>query len=231
MEGQVRRRGLGHSREVRRHPSLGDWCQQSRFCCRGRGVRGPDASPSIGRDPRTSIGALDMTSSAHVLAAPESVPVVEDDIRPGSRLLRPFEIVSSILLVAVVVLLLAGVISRYVFSLSVVWIDEVASLCFLWLAMLGSAIALDRNEHLRLTLFLHMLPERAQRFVEAFGLLVIATFLLSLVPPAFDYAMEEWYITTPALEIPNTFRAAAIPFGMVAMLGIVVAHAIRTSTW
>jgi tripartite ATP-independent transporter DctM subunit len=172
-----------------------------------------------------------MASSAHVLAAPESVPVVESDVRPGSRLLRPFEIVSSALLVAIIVLLLAGVISRYVFSIPVVWIDEVASLCFLWLAMLGSAIALDRNEHLRLTLFLNMMPERAQRFVETFGLLVIATFLLSLIAPAFDYAMEEWYITTAALEIPNTFRAAAIPFGMAAMLGIVLAYALRTSTW
>ena len=154
-----------------------------------------------------------MAPTAPLLAAPESLPLVEGDLRPGSRLLRPFEIISSALLVAIVVLLLAGVTSRYVFSLPVVWIDEVASLCFLWLAMLGSAIALDRNEHLRLTLFLYMLPERVQRFVEAFALLVIATFLLSLVAPAFDYAMEEWYITTPALEVPNTFRAAAIPFG------------------
>ena len=172
-----------------------------------------------------------MAPTAPLLAAPESLPLVEGDLRPGSRLLRPFEIISSALLVAIVVLLLAGVTSRYVFSLPVVWIDEVASLCFLWLAMLGSAIALDRNEHLRLTLFLYMLPERVQRFVEAFALLVIATFLLSLVAPAFDYAMEEWYITTPALEVPNTFRAAAIPFGMVAMLAIVLAYALRTAYW
>ena len=67
--------------------------------------------------------------------------------------------------------------------------------------------------------------------METFGLLVVASFLLALVAPAFDYAMEEWYITTPALEIPNTFRAAAIPFGMVAMLGIVLAYAFRTSSW
>ncbi|WP_201864721.1 TRAP transporter large permease [Microvirga soli] len=167
---------------------------------------------------------------AHVLSAPESLPIADSDVRPGSPLLRPFEIISSGLLVAIVVLLLAGVISRYVFSIPVVWIDEVASLCFLWLAMLGSAIALDRNEHLRLTLFLYMLPKRVQRFVEAFAPLVIATFLLALVPPAFDYALEEWYISTPALEIPNTFRAAAIPFGMVAMLAIVVTYALRNSS-
>jgi tripartite ATP-independent transporter DctM subunit len=133
-------------------------------------------------------------------------------------------------LCALVLLLLAGVASRYVFSLPVVWIDEVASICFLWLAMLGSAIALDRNEHLRLTLFLHLLPPRLQRFVNALALLVVATFLLGLLVPAFDYAWEEWYITSPALNIPNTFRVAAIPFGMLAMLGIVVTYALRTAS-
>ena len=32
-----------------------------------------------------------------------------------------------------------GVISRYVFSLPFVWVDEVASISFIWLAMLGAA--------------------------------------------------------------------------------------------
>jgi tripartite ATP-independent transporter DctM subunit len=173
-----------------------------------------------------------MTSSAQAIPASEPLIVAEsDEVRAGSRLLKPVEMVASGLLVAIVALLLAGVTSRYVFSLSVVWIDEVASICFLWLAMLGSAIALDRNEHLRLTLFLHKMPERIQGFMEAFALLVIAAFLLSLMIPAFDYALEEWYITSPALNIPNTFRVAAIPFGMVAMLGIVIAYALKSASW
>lgn len=149
--------------------------------------------------------------------------------RAGSLWMRPLEAIASILLVAIVLLLLAGVTSRYVFSLPVVWIDEVASICFLWLAMLGSAIALDRNEHLRLTIMLRMLPEPTQRFVETFGCLIIATFLLALMKPAVEYAMEEWAIITPALNIPNSFRVSAIPFGFAAMLAIVLLYAIRTS--
>src|SRR5690606_20254095 len=72
---------------------------------------------------------------------------------------------------------------------------------------------------------------RVQGFMGAFALLVIATFLLALLVPAFDYALEEWYITSPALNIPNTFRVAAIPFGMVAMLGIVIAYALKSCSW
>ncbi len=170
-------------------------------------------------------------AEAFIPGEPSIALTETEGARPGSRFLRPLEMVASALLVAIVVLLFAGVVSRYVFSLPVIWIDEVASLCFLWLAMLGSAIAIDRNEHLRLTLFLTMIPERARGFVEAFGAVVVAVFLAGLIPSAFEYASEEWFITTPALNIPNTYRVAAIPFGMVTMLGIVLAYALRRSRW
>ena len=170
-----------------------------------------------------------MNPVADAIAAPPPYVAETAEARPGSRFLKPLEIVSAGLLVTIVLLLLAGVISRYVFSLPVVWIDEVASICFLWLAMLGSAIALDRNEHLRLTLFLNLLPARMRGFVDALALLIVAAFLLALMVPAFEYALEEWSITSPALNIPSTFRVAAIPFGMVAMLGIVAGYAFRTA--
>ncbi|MBN9278115.1 MAG: TRAP transporter small permease subunit, partial [Hyphomicrobium sp.] len=149
--------------------------------------------------------------------------------RAGSLWMKPIEGIASLLLVAIVLLLLAGVTSRYVFSLPVVWIDEVASICFLWLAMLGAAIALDRNEHLRLTIVLRLFPEPTQRFLETLGCLIVATFLVALMKPAVEYAMEEWAIITPALNIPNSFRVSAIPFGFTAMLTIVLVYAIRTS--
>jgi TRAP-type C4-dicarboxylate transport system permease small subunit len=55
------------------------------------------------------------------------------------------------------------VVARYVFSLPVVWTDEIVSLSFLWLAMLGSVIAMHRNEHLRLTLVVEKCARRVWR--------------------------------------------------------------------
>ncbi|WP_292422861.1 TRAP transporter large permease subunit [Mesorhizobium sp.] len=152
------------------------------------------------------------------------------DARPGSRLMWPIEAVASILLVFVIGLLLAGVISRYVLSLPIVWIDEAASISFLWLAMLGSAIAIDRNEHLRLTIFLNLIPERGRHFVNALALLVVATVLLALIVPASQYVQEEWYVTSAALNIPMSFRASAIVAGLALMSVIALGHAIRAAT-
>jgi tripartite ATP-independent transporter DctM subunit len=151
--------------------------------------------------------------------------------RVGALLIRPIEAISALLLSIIIVLLLVGVASRYVFSYPVIWVDEVASISFLWLAMLGSAIAIDRNEHLRLTLFTGMFPRKIQGFIQTLGLVLTATFLLVMLQPAVEYVMEEWYVTSAALNIPNSFRVAAIAFGIFAMLGFIVAQTVKSSTW
>ncbi len=58
---------------------------------------------------------------------------------------------AAVLVVAEVVILLLGVVSRFVFDAPLVWSDELASLLFLWLAMVGAAIALRRGAHMRLS--------------------------------------------------------------------------------
>ena len=144
------------------------------------------------------------------------------------RLMRPLEALAALLLTVIITLLLVGVAARYVFSLPVVWVDEIVSLSFLWLAMLGAVIAMHRNEHLRLTLVVEKLPERARGYVQAFALGAVAVTLLALAGPALEYARDEWAIRSPELNMPNTLRVAAIAFGVLAMLGLVLAFALRT---
>ena len=154
-------------------------------------------------------------------AAPEAA-------RPSPPWMWPLEVVSAALMLNVTILLLAGVISRYVFGKPLVWSDEVVSISFVWLTMLGAAIALHRNEHLRLNLFVDMLPERPREFVHAFALVAIAALLLVLLKPAYEYMQDEWFIRTPALDMPNAFRVASIGFGFLAMLGMILLYAART---
>jgi tripartite ATP-independent transporter DctM subunit len=152
------------------------------------------------------------------------------DARPGSTFMRPVEAIAAVLLLIVIALLLTGVFSRYVLSLPIVWIDEAASISFLWLAMLGSAIAIDRNEHLRLTLFLGMVPDRARAFISTLALLIVATVILALIWPAYVYVREESFLTSAALNISVAWRASAIVAGLALMFAIAVGHAVREST-
>src|SRR5215203_2553178 len=71
------------------------------------------------------------------------------------------EIPAALLVVAEIVVLFAGILARYVFHKPIIWSDELAAILFLWLAMLGSVIAFQRGEHMRMTAIVGMLGPRA----------------------------------------------------------------------
>jgi tripartite ATP-independent transporter DctM subunit len=148
--------------------------------------------------------------------------------RALKRWMAPLEASAAVLMVAIVLMLFGGVVARYLFSRPVGWIDEAVSLAFIWVAMLGAVLAMHRNEHLRLTMFVDLMSPRTRGVVHAFALAAIAAFLMGLIGPAIGHVKDEWIITSPALDIPGGVRVAAIAVGLVLMLAIVAIYALRT---
>ena len=130
------------------------------------------------------------------------------------------EVPAAILVVAEVFVLLLGVISRFVFDRPLVWSDEIASLLFLWLAMLGAAIALRRGVHMRLTTVTARMAPRWQARLDAFAVGVPLLFLLLLISPSLDYVDDQSFIETPALGWSGSIRAYAMVAGIVLMLAV-----------
>src|SRR5512133_1873305 len=91
------------------------------------------------------------------------------------------EIPAALLVVAEIVVLLAGVTGRYVFHEPLIWSDELASMLFLWLAMLGSVIALRRGEHMRMTAFVAMGSPRTRAFLDVLAVVAALAFLLLII--------------------------------------------------
>jgi tripartite ATP-independent transporter DctM subunit len=148
--------------------------------------------------------------------------------RALKRWMVPLEVTAAALMVAIVLMLFGGVVARYLFSRPVGWIDEAVSLAFIWVAMLGAVLAMHRNEHLRLSMFVDSMSPKVRGVVHAFALAAIAAFLMGLIGPAIGHVKDEWIITSPALEIPGGVRVAAIAVGLVLMLTIVAIYALRT---
>src|SRR5215472_924316 len=123
------------------------------------------------------------------------------------------EIPAAILVVAEIVILFAGVVARYGLHRPLIWSDELASILFLWLAMLGSAVAFRRGEHMRMTALVASAGPRLWAYLDVVATCAALAFLILIVRPAYEYAYEESFITTPALQISNTWRAAALPVG------------------
>jgi tripartite ATP-independent transporter DctM subunit len=136
-----------------------------------------------------------------------------------NRALKPVvAIPAALLVVAEVIVLFVGIISRYVLHAPIVWSDELAGILFLWLAMLGSVVAFQRAEHMRMTAIVGMIRPEGRLFLDVFATAASLAFLLLVIHPAYEFAADEVFVTTPALGIVNTWRAAALPVGIGLML-------------
>ncbi len=140
------------------------------------------------------------------------------------------EIPAAILVAVEIMVLLAGVVARYGFNRPLTWSDELASILFLWLAMLGAVIALRRGEHMRLSFVSARAPLAWRGWIETLAAMVVGLFVIEIIMPARDYLAFQWMITTPALEIHDSFRVAAIGVGAALMLVIAAVRLVERSS-
>jgi len=111
-----------------------------------------------------------MTGHATTMPTPEAVPssgLAAIAARADRLLGRLIEYLAALLLFAEIVILGAGVTARYVFHAPIIWSDELASILFLWLSMLGAVIALRRGEHMRMTGLVSRVKPELRALLEA----------------------------------------------------------------
>ncbi|MDT8838787.1 TRAP transporter large permease subunit [Paraburkholderia fungorum] len=135
--------------------------------------------------------------------------------------------VAAFLVVAETVILLCGVIFRYGLDQPLIWSDELASILFSWLAMLGAVLALHRGAHMRLTAIVTRLPEKWRGWLEAVSALTVCTFVALIITPAIEHMNLQMPVSTPALQLPDGWRCAALPVGAALMLLAALARIAR----
>lgn len=178
-----------------------------------------------------------MNSTAQSLGAAGAAPASARARRTHvARLADKFlvsavEILAATLIAAEICILFAGVVSRYFLHQPLVWTDEAASILFLWLASLGAVVAFRRGEHMRMTALVAKATPRVQAFLDTVAIAAALAFLLFVLGPAYEYAAEEAYVTTPALELSNAWRAAALPVGLTLMSVMGVIRLLRVGDW
>ena len=157
---------------------------------------------------------------------------VKGPFTPIERLLAgTIELVVALLVVAEVVVLFSGIVARYVLHAPLIWSDELASLLFLWLAVLGAVVALGRSQHMCMTALTDALQPRARAFFACFAVVAAIAFMAFALEPAVQFAADEVVVTSPALEISNVWRASALPTGIGLMLVMALLQLLRIADW
>src|ERR1700752_1163386 len=94
--------------------------------------------------------------------------------------------------------------------------------------MLGAAVAFRRSEHMRMTAIVGAAGPGVRAYLDMVATGAALAFLLMVIWPSWQYAYEESFITTPALQISNIWRAAALPVGIALMALFALLRLART---
>jgi tripartite ATP-independent transporter DctM subunit len=128
------------------------------------------------------------------------------------------EPIAALLVVVEVIILAAGVFFRYVLVRPLVWSDELATILFLWLAMLGAVVAYRRGEHIRLSVVLRRASPFVRNVLETISSVVTAIFVIELMPASIAFFKQEEIDLTPAMSIPQSYVVLAIIVGLALIL-------------
>lgn len=131
------------------------------------------------------------------------------------------------LLAVMAALVFANVVLRYVFGMSLSWVEELTRYMMIWLAWLGAGLALREGAHIAIDTLQQSLPEAAARIVRVVVLLIMAIFFAALLWFGWRYAMFAWRQQTAVLRLPAGLIYLAIPIGSALML----LHLALTARW
>ena len=140
---------------------------------------------------------------------------------------RLVELVSAGLMASITGVVAFQVLTRYVLQHPAAWPEEAARYLFVWVALLGGALGVDRGVHFSLDLLTSRFPSRVASRLAAGIDLACAAFAALL---AWHGATLAWRVReqpSAALEIPMTWPYAAIPVAALLMAWSLAASARR----
>lgn len=112
------------------------------------------------------------------------------------------------------------VIMRYVFNSSILWSEELARYCFIWIVFIGASYGIKKDSHIKIDVLLNVVNEKFKRALTWISLLVFLIFALILIVSGYQVTEQvmAWNQLSPALRMPMWMINLAIPVGMVLVL-------------
>ena len=114
-------------------------------------------------------------------------------------------------------LVFANVVSRYVFNVSIIWVEELTQYQMIWITYLGAGLALREGRHVAVEVLQDQLPPALRRYVRWFVAFAMLAFLVTLAVLGLRIAQFTWNQETPVLNIPTGIPYLGIPIGAAVM--------------
>jgi TRAP-type C4-dicarboxylate transport system permease small subunit len=122
---------------------------------------------------------------------------------------------STILFISLTILLFSNVVSRYVFSRSFAWIEEVATIAFVWMIWFAMSAAVTKRKHLRIDFILEIVPFNVKRIMLIISNIIFAGFNVYLLYVVMTIINRLALSRTTLLRLPQQMVYSIIPIGLV----------------
>lgn len=122
---------------------------------------------------------------------------------------------SAVALVIMLSIAFVNVISRYVFSASLSFADEITTYLFVLLSLLGTAIAAKRKAHLGLSVLTDIVNPKARKILLVIGYVVAVIFCAAIFYYGIFMVRNQILLgqRTAAMQWPEWIYGSFVPFG------------------
>lgn len=98
-----------------------------------------------------------------------------------------------------------GVLTRYITERPAVWTTELSGILFTWVVYIGAMTAYRDGRHIRVTLFIDILPVGARNALLKLGDLCVLVFLIYVTYLSYLMMLKGASRPSPVLDIPFSF--------------------------
>jgi len=137
--------------------------------------------------------------------------------RALERLDQAARFLGVLLTAAIVVILLAQIGFRYFLNSSILWSEEVATWCMVWVVFIGSASIMRRWEHVNIPLLIQVLPLRVRPVLIIFAKLATCVAVAIIAWYGVQVVMGTFHIRSQTSGINSRWIKLAVPIGSSAM--------------
>ena len=133
--------------------------------------------------------------------------------------------------ILIFLLLVVGVLLRFVFGISFAWNIELTRYSFVWLTFVGAAYARRTDSHIRIDLFYNFLKKKAPSwFFRVFWLftkVIVIAFLFLMIYYSVTLSINSWRFKSQAMQMPQSFLYISVGLGALMFVGREIVDTIK----
>jgi TRAP-type C4-dicarboxylate transport system permease small subunit len=126
---------------------------------------------------------------------------------------RLLEVIITVLFFVILGITITLVIMRYGFNAAIIGGNEAMNYLFIYTTALGAAVAISRDEHIKISFLIDKLNRRIRRRVDIINYLLIALINGVMIWYSLPWIRSTGYFESPVLRIPNWIVQISVPIG------------------